>query len=123
MPQRPKFRTHRTWEDYLGLGLGVATGLSPWFREEFLSGRVYTNAAVVGLLVFMLAQFEFIRTRRGEELGELACGLWLLASPFVFGYAMQSQLRIWHWGLGAAIVALAAFEYWQGGDLAIEDRD
>lgn len=123
MPTSPKLRTHRTWEDYLGLGLAVAVGLSPWFREEFLPGRVYTNAAVVGVILFLLAQFEFIRTRRGEELGELACGLWLIASPFVFGYAANAQLRFWHWGLGAAVVALAAFEYWQGGDLAIEDRE
>ena len=123
MTAREVLKAHRTWEDYLGLGLAVAVGLSPWFREEFLPGRVYANAAVLGVILLLLAQFELIRTRRTEELAELACGLWLITSPFVFGYGTAGALRYWQWVLGAAVVVLAAFEYWQGGDLSLEDRE
>jgi SPW repeat len=123
MGMRHLLKAHRTWEDYLGLALAVAIGLSPWFQEEFLPGRVYTNAAVLGVILLLLAQFEFIRTRRSEEIAELACGAWLLVSPFLLGYAAAGTLRYWHWVLGVAVIALAALEYWQGGDVAIEDRE
>ena len=108
-------KTHRSWEDYLGLGLAVAVGLSPWFREEPLPRAAYVNASVIGVALLLLAQFELIRSGRWEEIAELACGLWLIASPFMLGYAHGNQLRFWHWMLGGAVAALAAYEYWQGG--------
>ena len=33
MNQKSVMRSHKTWEDYLGIALGIAIGLSPWFRE------------------------------------------------------------------------------------------
>ena len=78
-----------------------------------MPGSVYTNAAVVGVVLLLLAQFELIRSRRWEEMAEMACGLWMIASPFVFGYARAGETRTWHWLLGAAVVALAALEYRQ----------
>lgn len=106
-------KTHRTWEDYLGLMLAVAVVLSPWFREEFWPGAVYTNAAAIGVILLLLAQFELIRSRRWEEMAEMACGLWLIASPHLLGYAQGGHLRFWQWALGAAVIALAALEFWQ----------
>ena len=110
MATRHWLKAHRTWEDYLGLALAVAVFLSPWFREEFMPGRIYTNAAIVGVLLLLLAQFEFIRTRRFEEIAQLVCGVWLLLSPVIFGYAAAGTLRYWHWVLGVAVIALAALE-------------
>jgi hypothetical protein len=37
-------------------------------------------------------------------------GLWLIASPFIFGYAEAGALRYWHFVLGAAVVLLAMLE-------------
>ena len=48
--------------------------------------------------------------RRWEEGLETACGLWLIASPFIFGYADAGTLRYWHFVLGAAVVLLAVLE-------------
>ena len=60
-----------------------------------------------------LAQLELVRLRRWEEIAQLACGLWLSASPFIFDYAHQDHLRFWHWALGAIVSILALFELWQ----------
>lgn len=116
MTKKSALKSHKTWEDYLGIVLGIAIGLSPWFREEGLPGAVYTNAAIVGVALLLLAQFELIRSRRWEEIAELACGLWIMASPFVFSYARAGETRTWHWLLGAVVVALAALEYRQRKD-------
>lgn len=106
-------KTRRSWEDGAGLLLGMIVGLSPWLSEETAIQAAVANAAVVGVAILLLAQLELIQARRWEELAELACGLWLLASPFIFGYAHANQLRYWHWALGTLVVLLATLELWQ----------
>ncbi len=113
MAIRDILKTHRTWEDGVGLLLGLTIGLSPWLYDEPAVPAVVLNSALTGLAVLMLAQLELLRLRRWEEVAQLACGLWLCASPFIFDYAHQDHLRFWHWTLGAIVSALALFELWQ----------
>jgi hypothetical protein len=49
--------------------------------------------------------------QRWEEILELACGGWIIASPLVFQYS--GDLSIIHMILGAAVMVLALFELWQ----------
>ena len=109
-------KTHRTWEDSIGLLLGVMIGLSPWFYDEAAVPVVLLNSGLTGLAVLSLARLEIVRLRRWEEVAQLACGLWLSASPFIFDYAHQYHLRLWHWALGAIVSALALLELWQDWD-------
>jgi hypothetical protein len=113
MTLKDLLKTHRTWEDGVGLALGLIIGLSPWFYDEPVVPVVVLNSALVGLAVLLLAQLELVRLRRWEEIAQLACGLWLLGSPFIFHYAHQDHLRLWHWVLGSAVSVLALFELWQ----------
>ena len=106
-------KTHRTWEDGVGLLLGLTIGLSPWLYHEPSVPGVLLNSGLTGLAVLMLAQLELVRVRRWEEFAQLACGLWLSASPFIFDYAHQDHLRFWHWVLGAIVSVLALFQLWQ----------
>jgi predicted Kef-type K+ transport protein len=110
---RQVLKTHRTWEDGVGLLLGLTIGLSPWLYDEPAVPAVLLNSALVGLAVLMLAQLELLRLRRWEETAQLACGLWLCASPFVLDYDHQHHLRLWHWVLGGIVSLLAVFELWQ----------
>src|SRR6202162_3983074 len=82
-------KTHRTWEDGVSLVLGLMIGLSPWFYDEPAVPTVLLNSGLTGLAVLALAQLELIRLRRWEEIAQLACGLWLSASPFIFDYFHQ----------------------------------
>ena len=122
MGLRELLKPHRSWEDGLGLLLGVIIGLSPWLYDEASVPAVVANSAVTGLAVLALAQLEIVRLRRWEEVAQLACGIWLMASPLIFDYAHQDHLRIWHWALGGAVAALAAFELWQDWDLPARGR-
>ncbi len=72
----------------------------------------------VGILVLALGASEFLDLRRWEEGLEAACGLWLIASPFILGYADAGMLRYWHFVLGAAVVLLAMLELRQDWTLS-----
>ena len=107
------FNVHRNWEDGVGIGIGVLIVLSPWMANAADSQVVVMNTVIVGALVLSLAAMEIMAPGLSEEWSELACGLWLSASPFILGYADAGQLRSWHFVLGALVIALAALELWQ----------
>jgi len=131
-------KSHRTWEDYVGIFFGVLIAMTPLIAGETtdhvahnsfletLIGKttnhaVTLNSMVVGILVLALASFELVHLRRSEEVVEFLCGGWLIASPFVFAYAEAGQLRWWHFSLGALVAILALFELWQDWRLSDED--
>ncbi|HKS18456.1 MAG TPA: SPW repeat protein [Bradyrhizobium sp.] len=122
------WKTHRTWEDWLGMLLGVLIVLSPWFpmqagREVVDAERSYIvlNTFTVGLLVFGLAQLEYVALQRWEEVAEIFLGIWLIASPYIFGYSADGALRFWHSSLGGVVVLLATLQLWQDWDLSDQD--
>jgi len=122
------FQTHRTWEDWCGMLLGLLIALSPWFptqqgHEAADAGRslVILNTVMVGIVVFGLAQLEYVSLQRWEEVAGIVAGLWLMLSPYFFGYHVDGLLRFWHSGLGALVVLLSALQLWQ--DWELSDRD
>jgi hypothetical protein len=114
------FSTHRPWEDWFGMLLGVLIVVSPWFplqpTNDVMDGErsiMILNTFVVGMLVFGLAQLEYVALQRWEEVAEIALGLWLIASPLIFGYSGDDMLRAWHAMLGGIVVLLGALQLWQ----------
>jgi hypothetical protein len=116
------FNVHRSWEDWVSMLIGVLIVISPWLAEQQHDQAVNWNAALVGALVLGLAQLEYVSLQLWEEIGEIACGLWLIASPFTFGYAEVGALRYWHFILGAIVVLIAALELWQDWTLSDKER-
>ncbi len=101
--------THRTWEDWCGMLLGVLIVLSPWFpspasHEVVDAERSFAvlNTFTIGILVFGLAQLEYVALQRWEEVAEIVAGLWLIA-------------------FGGLVVLLAALQLWQ--DWGLKDED
>jgi SPW repeat-containing protein len=122
------FSMHRPWEDWFGMLLGGLIVVSPWFpfqssHETMDAERsmMILNTFVVGMLVFGLAQLEYVALQRWEEVAEIALGLWLIASPFVFGYSGDDLLKLWHAALGAIVVLLGALQLWQ--DWRLSDQE
>ncbi len=122
------FSTHRTWEDWCGMLLGVLIALSPWFPSQ--TGHELVDAqrssmildtVMVGILVFGIAQLEYVALQRWEEVAGVLLGLWLIASPYIFGYSSDGLLRFWHSSLGGLAVLLAALQLWQDWDLSDHD--
>jgi hypothetical protein len=107
---------------------GVLIVISPWFpfqpeRDVMDADRsiMILNTFVVGMLVFGLAQLEYVALQRWEEVAEIALGLWLIASPFIFGYSGDDMLRLWHATLGGIVVLLGALQLWQ--DWRLSDQE
>lgn len=122
------FSTHRTWEDWCGMLLGIVIALSPWLTRQTNYGLgaaeygpVIMNTLLIGVFIFGLSQLEYVALQRWEEIAAFALGLWLVVSPHALGYAGEGVLRFWHWGLGALALALAALELWQ--DRNLSDRE
>ncbi len=121
------FNTHRSWEDWLGMLLGVLIVLSPWIptqSHEFVDANrnlVVLNTLTVGVLVLGLAQLQYVARQRWEEVAEIAVGLWLIASPYIFGYSGEGLLRFWHSSLGGLVVLLAALQLWQDWELSDQE--
>jgi hypothetical protein len=108
--------------------LGVLIVLSPWFPTQAShqlvdAERAYVimNTFTIGILVFCLAQLEYIALERWEEVAEIVLGLWLIASPYIFGYSGDGLLTFWHTSLGGLVVLLAALQLWQ--DWGLKDKD
>lgn len=107
------FTIHRSWEDWFGMVLGLLIALSPWAAGDPVSHAAVWNAALVGVLAFFLAELEYVALRRWEETGQILLGLWLVMSPYIFGYFNAGTLRFWHSTLGGLVILLAALELWQ----------
>lgn len=119
------FGVHRTWEDWVTMLLGVVIALTPWPAQPVYLGcpattDVVWNAMLVGIVVSALGAVELVNLHRWEQIGEMLCGAWLIASPFIFGYTGGGILQYWHYGLGAAVLLLAVIELWQ--DWNLNDR-
>lgn len=120
-------RKHRTWEDWFGMLLGVLIVVSPWFpfsNHDVMDaerGIMILNTFVVGMLVFGLGQLEYVALQRWEEVGEIAFGLWLIASPMILGYSGDEALRVWHITLGAIVALLGGLQLWQDWRLSEQE--
>jgi hypothetical protein len=124
---RGSLHQHRTWEDWGGMVLGLLIALTPWFPtqqgEWGDAGRsvVVLNTVMVGIIVFGLAQLEYVSLQRWEQVAGIIVGLWLILSPFVLGYHSGGLLRFYHSAFGALVVLLSTLQLWQ--DWKLSDQD
>ena len=107
--------------------LGILIALSPWFPiqqgELSDSGRsiIILNTVTVGVIVFGLAQLEYVSLQRWEEVAGILAGLWLILSPYLFGYHSEGLLRFYHSSFGALAVLLSTLQLWQDWELTEQD--
>jgi SPW repeat-containing protein len=118
--------THRTWEDWCGMVLGGLIVASPWFPiqdQPAIVGHqmVILNTVAIGLVVFGLAQLEYVALQRWEEVTTILVGLWLIVSPYVLGYSGEGFLRFYHTSLGVLVVFLGALQLWQDWEQSDQD--
>jgi len=104
---------HRHWEDWCSMGVGLVILLSPAIAQTVDFPYATLNAVFVGLLVMLLAGQELMLLETWEEYLEFALGLWLAASPWLFGYSALELPTAMHVALGGAVAALAIVEFYQ----------
>jgi ABC-type Fe3+-siderophore transport system permease subunit len=86
------------WQDWINLVFGLWLFFSPWLLQYF-TGRPYTdqtfaswNSIVFGAaVVFFAARTLFApKIKNWEEWANLILGLWLIASPWIWGFHTHS---------------------------------
>jgi hypothetical protein len=103
----------RTWRreaalDLYNLVLGAILLVSPWlFTLTNTTARIDLWASSLAVILISLAAITAFA--RWEEWANLILGLWLIASPWILGFA---HTRAMHFGIGVglAITFLAALE-------------
>ena len=113
------FTRHRRWEDYVSAAIGVLILLSPILAGAGANVPVVISTGLAGVLITMLALLETLSLRRWEEVLELLCGLWVVASPMLLGYG--GFLATAHFVLGGLVCILALLELWQDRNRRLED--
>lgn len=76
------------WQDVVNLLLGLWIATSPWVLD--FTGNYYAamwNALVVGIVILVLATVDIDLPAYWEEWLLIALGAWLIASPWMFGFA------------------------------------
>ena len=107
----------RTWEDVVSISLGIVAAVAPWFLPTVQDAwPVILNALVVGLVIAGLATLDLLLPSHWEEPFEMIAGVWLMLSPVWLGYG--ETLGTVHTVIGAAVVVLAAIEFWQDRKVA-----
>lgn len=105
---------HRRWQDIVVMILGAAILVSPMFGDTTSNTMMVVTIALAGAAILILGGVEQLFLRRWEEFLAFLCGAWVMLAPFVLEYG--GPLRMWHIGLGAAVVILAILELWQDND-------
>src|SRR5512140_1872905 len=75
------------WEDWMGVALGVILLVSPWALGYSVETAATMNALVMGVILVLEEMLELGLHETAEEWIDLAAGTWLIASPFVLGFA------------------------------------
>ena len=99
------------WENWLNLVMGAWVFIIPWSVSHSMpslsgSGAMW-NFWVVGAVVFISAAMALQDIKPWEEWTNLIAGVWLLLSPWLFGYASQSGLLWNSVGFGLAVAILS----------------
>ena len=103
--------------DLYNLVLAMVLFASPWLFAARANGTAVIDLRVSGAAIALLSLLAVVWFANWEEWVNLLLGVWLIASPWVLGFA---HTRAMHFsiGLGAAVAFLAALELWLVYDAA-----
>ena len=89
-----QMKIHKSWEDWVVLGLGAALIVSPAFDPVSLIPVALLNAIVVGFLILCFALSELLLVERWDERANLALGAWMSVAPLALGYFGVGNLML-----------------------------
>jgi hypothetical protein len=113
VPNLNVLKVHRDWEDSFSAVLGVLLLLTPVLVTGEVPPPVLFSVLSAGVVIMAMALFEIMLKGRWEEIIQFVLGVWLAASVFVLDYGIAGELRALHFGIGALVALMAAFEFWQ----------
>lgn len=104
--------TEQHWQDWLVAAVGLWLILANWVLAPLLPGGVSPapvtwNYLISGAAALVLAIAAIASFRIWEEWAGLVLGLWLIASPWVLGFA-SSLITLWTVMISGVVIVLVA---------------
>jgi hypothetical protein len=108
-----KFMENKHPQDWANLVLAALLFLSPWVlgfaTEQYAAWNAWISAVVIAALAIgALSAFQ-----EWEEWLNLIAGIWVVAAPWVLGFAAITLAMWTHVVLGLLVAAVAAWEIWE----------
>lgn len=100
-------RNMKHWQDPLNALLGAWMALSPWVMGFQHQMAPTASSMVVGLALIAVALGATFVPRAWEEWTQAALGLWMVASPWILGFAGQMDVMRVAVVSGIVVMALA----------------
>ena len=105
------------WQGWAGFALGLWLAVSPWVMGYSAHDAPTANAAFLGLILALASHFEASSDETAVHWLILATGAWLVAAPFVFGFAGAAAAAGNSIVVGIAAAGLAASALGLGKEL------
>jgi len=99
--------------DFVNLALAVCVFGSPWVGGFTVETMPSWNSWLVGVLLGALAIAEISAFSEWEEWANLALGCWLIASPWLLGFATNADAMGINVVLGILVAAVSLWSVWQ----------
>ncbi len=95
------------WQDAVNAVIGVWMVVSPWALGYAGETAAATNAVLAGAVLLAVALGAMLMPRAWEEWSEAVVGLWLVASPWIVGFAAHMDARNVALCTGIVVLVLA----------------
>lgn len=108
------------WQDCLNLILGLWVIASPWVLGFTDVQYAPANAVVIGIVIAVMAVWALVSFHEWEEWVNVFLGLWLVATPWLFGFAAMTSaatagsayVASWNFVISGLLVAGLAIWSW-----------
>ncbi|WP_189401356.1 MULTISPECIES: SPW repeat protein [unclassified Mesorhizobium] len=98
--------------DWITLVLAICLFISPWVIGFTAAMVPAWNAWIVGVLLGALALASLSVFAEWEEWVSAVLGLWLIVSPWLLGFAADTNVMATHVVLGVLVVVASAWAVW-----------
>jgi hypothetical protein len=95
------------WQEWASFALGLWLAVSPWAMDYAAHDAATANAIFVGLALALGSHFQAALDQCPGEWLNLAAGLWLVAAPFVLGFAADKVATATSISVGSFVALLA----------------
>lgn len=99
-------------QDWINLVLAVCLFISPWVIGFMAVTMAAWNAWIVAVILGVLAIAALSAFAEWEEWLNLIAGLWLIASPWLLGFAAEVNAMWTHVIIGILVAVMSAWAVW-----------
>jgi hypothetical protein len=102
----------RNVKDWVSLVLAACLFVSPWVVGFATLTVAAWNAWIIGIVLAIVTIAALSTVTAWEEWANLVLGLWLIASPWIVGFAASTGALWTHVILGVLVAAVSAWAVW-----------